>query len=396
MKKVFLLVLFALLFTPRVEAQSNDNARVLTLINQARITNGLTPLALNATLNAAAQAHANDLANAGVNYAALGHNGSDGSTPPVRMQRAGYPAYPNGLYVGENWAAYQTVDDAMNFWMSDVPHRANILRVNFREIGIGVAPSVQGNPIVITDFGAQPNVLPAFVNWNGSTAALTLTNELVYPAGDGANVIGQAVSVELSTRANFSPSRTQPFSNTISFVSTDAPASSKIYVKFFDAQGRTVQSSAAPLGALTAPVAGPAFAAPAAAVTPSATATIAATATKTATLFATSTRTATPRATATRTATTKPLSATRTPTRRVVAATATRKPATVAPAFTVTEAPTDAPTEEPTETPFAITSGVEALTANSNSVPSAAQGSFIILALLSLAAFIVAWRVWRH
>lgn len=129
-------------------AQSEIGVQVLARINQARAAEGLPELTRNAQLDAAAQAHADDLSRNGVS---LGHRGSDGSTFKDRIARAGY----GGETTGENWAAYRTLDQIMTFWLKDPPHRQNILRAKFREIGIGVAQRTSGGLIVITDFGVQ-------------------------------------------------------------------------------------------------------------------------------------------------------------------------------------------------------------------------------------------------
>ena len=135
---------------PAAYAQDEVAGQVLARINQARAENGLPALARNPQLDAAAQAHANDLLKNGVS---LGHRGSDGSNIRQRIARAGY----GGSTVGENWAAYRTLDQIMNFWLNDPPHRENILKGKYREVGIGVATRANGGLIVITDFGAQDN-----------------------------------------------------------------------------------------------------------------------------------------------------------------------------------------------------------------------------------------------
>ena len=134
-----------------LNAQNDTAGQVLARINQARGDAGLPPLTRNAQLDAAAQAHADDLQKNGVS---LGHRGSDGSSIKQRIARAGY----GGGTTGENWAAYRTLDQIMNFWLKDPPHRRNILHSKFREIGIGVAHRANGGLIVITDFGAPGNV----------------------------------------------------------------------------------------------------------------------------------------------------------------------------------------------------------------------------------------------
>jgi uncharacterized protein YkwD len=67
-----------------------------------------------------------------------------------------------GWYVGEN-IAYGSGDRSSprsigSAWMNSPPHRANILRASFREIGIGLA---SGTPVGVrgatytTDFGQR-------------------------------------------------------------------------------------------------------------------------------------------------------------------------------------------------------------------------------------------------
>ncbi len=285
-----LLALTAAILDPgSTGAQTTDAARTLQLINQARAKAGLGPLALNAQLAAAAQAHADDMLRKGVG---IGHYGSDGSTPRSRAVRAGYGAYSFGLYVGENWVGYDTVDVGFNWWMGDPPHRQNILRPEYREIGIGVARSAGGDMVLVTDFGAQPNVLPVFFAGTGSKVTLTLSNEDLVPDGDGPGVIGRAVQVDVSPNAELSQAVSFPYSRSISYSSPDGRPVVALYVRFRDAQGRTAVSHAASAGQMVVPVSAPR----AAAVSPSATRTRAPrpTATKTARPSATSTATTLP------------------------------------------------------------------------------------------------------
>lgn len=137
-------------------AQDDPVAQVLIRINQARANANLPALTRNAQLDAAAQGHANDLLQNGVQ---LGHSGSDGSSITQRIVRTGY----NGDTVGENWASYRTMDLVMQFWLTDPPHRHNILNPRFSEIGIGVAPRANGGLIVVTDFGGHNGGAPVQV-----------------------------------------------------------------------------------------------------------------------------------------------------------------------------------------------------------------------------------------
>lgn len=142
------LLLLAGVVVPAARAQGDVARQVLDRINQARAGANLPALARNGELEAAAQGHANDLLQ---NGARLGHVGSDGSSYRQRIARAGYPAE----IVGENWASYRTLDQAIDFWLTDPPHRRNILSDKYREIGIGVAVRGNGGFVIVADFGAR-------------------------------------------------------------------------------------------------------------------------------------------------------------------------------------------------------------------------------------------------
>jgi uncharacterized protein YkwD len=59
--------------------------------------------------------------------------------PADRIVAAGYPR--NGVSVGENlaWGEETAGTPAVEGWMESPGHRANILRREFREVGIGLA-----------------------------------------------------------------------------------------------------------------------------------------------------------------------------------------------------------------------------------------------------------------
>jgi len=118
------------------------------------------PLAMNASLLTAARVHSQDMIDN--NY--QGHQGTDGSWPSDRAQKAGYPGLFGGPpYVGENAAAYaKSVYDAYAGWLIDFGstndtqwgHRNNCLEfksgsdtVNpgYTECGPGMIPYPQGS-----------------------------------------------------------------------------------------------------------------------------------------------------------------------------------------------------------------------------------------------------------
>ncbi|MFD5639623.1 CAP domain-containing protein, partial [Streptomyces sp. NPDC127077] len=62
---------------------------MVALVNSERAKVGCSPLALNAKLSQAAQAHSMDKAS----HNTMSHTGSDGSDPGQRITRAGYLAH---------------------------------------------------------------------------------------------------------------------------------------------------------------------------------------------------------------------------------------------------------------------------------------------------------------
>lgn len=109
----------------------------LCLLNARRADAGLRPLRASGTLARAARAHSRDMG--ARRYFA--HDTPDGLDPSKRIVRAGYPAA--GVTVGENLAwgeeAAGTPSEIVEGWMDSPGHRANVLRAEFTEIGIGMA-----------------------------------------------------------------------------------------------------------------------------------------------------------------------------------------------------------------------------------------------------------------
>ncbi len=108
---------------------SVDIAAVGTRLSALRAGNGiLRPVGHSAALQAAAQAHADDMARTG-NF---GHRGSNGSTAQSRVRAAGY----NACYTAENIAAGQsTIANVFSDWMASSGHRTNILSPQATQFG---------------------------------------------------------------------------------------------------------------------------------------------------------------------------------------------------------------------------------------------------------------------
>jgi hypothetical protein len=243
-----ILVLLTMPFAAR--AQSPDAvADLAARINRERVARGLVPYALNAQLTAAAQSHASDLARTGkFRTSEEGHVGSDGSSIFDRVARTSYGAYSWGRRLGENWAHYNDTARAFTEWMNSEPHRNNILHPLYREIGIGIAPTTEGGFLYIVDFGAQPNVLPFFINdiateTRSADVILTLSDEQVMPNGDGASNIGHPTEVQISNSSDFAGSKWQPYAAKINWTLTSGAGTKTVYVKYRDAKGRTATAN---------------------------------------------------------------------------------------------------------------------------------------------------------
>ena len=110
----------------------------LCLLNRERTSRGLPALRRNALLDQASLEHSQDMVK--LNY--FEHTSEDGRTVGDRVQALGYARNTNAS-AGEN-IAYgvghaATPAAIMKAWMHSPPHRADILRRTFTDIGIGIA-----------------------------------------------------------------------------------------------------------------------------------------------------------------------------------------------------------------------------------------------------------------
>ncbi len=121
----------------------------LSAHNAIRSAAGLPAYTNNTLLAAAAQGHADWLANNNKS----GHTGQYSSTPQDRIETAGY----TGRYTGENQAAGHTsVAAVMEGWMNSEGHKANVLDIDFTEMGTGYAYRPDGMYVHywVVNFGA--------------------------------------------------------------------------------------------------------------------------------------------------------------------------------------------------------------------------------------------------
>jgi uncharacterized protein YkwD/stress response protein SCP2 len=120
---------------------------VTDLTNRERARAGLPPLATDALLTRAAQAHSTDM----VVRAFYSHTGPDGSQPWDRAASAG----STRRTIGENIACGQrSAAEVVEGWMNSPGHRANILKREFTHIGIGFAGGGKAGTYWTQLFGA--------------------------------------------------------------------------------------------------------------------------------------------------------------------------------------------------------------------------------------------------
>lgn len=106
---------------------------VLTsLTNNDRVAVGLSTLKENELLKKAALLKAEDMAKRGY----FAHTAPDGTTPWHWIEKVGY----NYTYAGENLAVkFTDSKDVQEAWMKSPTHKANIVKPQFKEIGIATA-----------------------------------------------------------------------------------------------------------------------------------------------------------------------------------------------------------------------------------------------------------------
>ncbi len=136
---------------PNVFLAAVVRSDVIDYTRDARTQEGGQSLSENEILNAAAQAKAEDMAARGY----FSHVGPNGEEPWVWLERAGYEY----VYAGENLAVrFNDSKDVVDAWMASPTHRANILKANYKEIGVGLAEGAYkgGRATFVVQYFASP------------------------------------------------------------------------------------------------------------------------------------------------------------------------------------------------------------------------------------------------
>ncbi len=178
--------------------------------NEERAKENLPPLTLSPLLEIAAKAHARDMAD----HDKMAHEGSDGSTPSVRIVRAGYH-YRNA---GENVArGFEDVPRTMQLWIDSPPHKKNILG-EFKEVGFARAYSKEGQPFWAADFGRP---MPKLDKANAGNDFLKLLNDERKKADAAPLAIDPALTKNAQDQADKLASKTPDQQIALSFDGVD-------------------------------------------------------------------------------------------------------------------------------------------------------------------------------
>jgi hypothetical protein len=199
---------------------------VIALTNGERSANNLGTLTQNTALTAAAQAKADDMALNGY----FSHVGPDGKEPWAWVKAAGY----NYQYAGENLAVrFNDSSEVVNAWMASPTHRANIVKPQYTEIGVGVAQGQfrgESATYVVQYFGAPRQTtaaLPAApVTSATKTATASTTPTPVSPQVAGAETAAAPVPTAHPTSVTPQPTPSPFNSFARSLLSSDSHHSS--------------------------------------------------------------------------------------------------------------------------------------------------------------------------
>lgn len=179
------------------------------LANEDRIVNNAIPLTVNPLLAQAAIKKAEDMVKKGY----FSHTSPEGVLPWYWLDKVGY----NYSYAGENLAVnFTDSKDVQNAWLNSSAHKANIIKKEFKEIGIGTAEGkYQGKDatFVVEFFGtpARSNTVAVAKKSNTQTP-ISVSDSNQLPA----KVLGEETAIVVKTDT----SKIQPIKSSLEIIST--------------------------------------------------------------------------------------------------------------------------------------------------------------------------------
>jgi uncharacterized protein YkwD len=131
-------------------SQAAIEGSITCLINQERVAFGLPPVQANPSLRQAALSHSNEMVQLGY----FEHTSPAGLTFVDRIKDTGYTQGAQLWEVGENlvWGSgpLSTPRSLVTSWMNSPPHRENLLRPQFRDIGVAAVAGTPENGLDLT------------------------------------------------------------------------------------------------------------------------------------------------------------------------------------------------------------------------------------------------------
>ena len=195
---------------------------LIDLTNESRLAQNEPPLVRNPKLDKAAELKGNDMAMK--QYFA--HNSPEGVTPWHWFKMAGY----NFLYAGENLAInFTDSSEVQEAWLLSPTHRANIMNVEFREVGIATVkgeyndyPTIYivqmfGTPA----YGKTKDTVTPVLRQSTTTIVQESTSPLVK---NTRGAVEGASTTIVTTNATSSTSTTQTLANLEKIVATQETA----------------------------------------------------------------------------------------------------------------------------------------------------------------------------
>lgn len=204
------------------------------LTNQLRAQHDLPPLKAEPVLMDTARAHSQDMA--ARDY--VEHTTPEGTTLLDRIQAADYNPtghYSENIRVGRQ----DTPQSAIEWWYDEQPpddwHRRNLLSVNFREFGCGIAldPDSAYQRYFTQDFGQRADVFPLIIE--REAASTTQQTVALYLYGESWG----ATEMMLSERADLEGAAWQPFNPTATWTLSPNGGLKTIYAQIRNATSET-------------------------------------------------------------------------------------------------------------------------------------------------------------
>lgn len=149
--KVFTIAIY-INFPSNIFFADITKSALVSFINQARQSSGLQPLVENQKLDQAARLKAEDM----VQKQYFSHTSPQGVSPWYWFKTIGY----NYKYAGENLAVgFFDSEEVYDAWVNSPSHKANLLNLNYREVGTAVLDGFgSNNTVVVVQFFGQQKI----------------------------------------------------------------------------------------------------------------------------------------------------------------------------------------------------------------------------------------------